>query len=548
MERREFLITDKFKEILIKNMRTDRRNTLLDVQELKPTNMTLNRNSALHLLRRVSFHPTVSEVEYFTGKNVSDAVNELLGDGEDHLPENVDRLPDPTDNSKPEYLPWYNNAIQNPSTAGALSLRFELEGILRNRYRSTVDWLFQLAVNEDLKSNPSKEKLTYFLSTIWNIEFTYDTRSFNPPSLLVNNSQTLRKLRVGNYKDIAKAMTLDGAFLLYQSLQLSDKSAPNENYARELLELFTMGIGHYSEGDIKEASRILTGWRTAPYYNSRKPNGEFQTWFDPAAHDTESKQFMGNVFQAINESENNEFKVRDEEVFKLIDVIFDVRANEIADFIANKIVKFFVYANEEQIDQNLVDSVAQKLISSNFNLRDTYFALFTSEQFFHEKYVGVQFKSPFELIVGTRRILNTDFQNNLQRLAMTQMEQDLYDPPNVSGWQQYRTWISTATYPARAKVVLDIFKGKSDQELFDWARSFPNWENPDQFFRMLFDIFLPKKFISEREDYILNGEIFANGRSKSMWQNLINSNDENLASAIRNSISLLLSSPDFHLT
>lgn len=547
MDRRQFLIPENIKEVLVNGLIPGKDNALLDAQNFNPDNGKLSRKKALHLLRRLSFHPTQKEVEFFTDMNVKDAVNLLLGDGLDYLPENANRLPDPTDKDKPEYLNWYGKAIQNPQSAGALALRFELEGVLRNRYRSTVNWLLLLAKKEDLTQNPAREKLTYFLSTIWNIEFTYDTRSFNPPTLLIDNSQALRKYRVGNYKDITKAMTLDGAFLLYQSLQLSDKSAPNENYARELLELFTMGIGHYTEGDIKEASRILTGWRTAPYFNSRKPNGEFQTWFDPVAHDTDSKQFMGTVFRKINDNENNEFKVRDEEVYKLIDVIFNLRAPQIAKFISNKIIKFFVYANEEVIENTLVDSLAQVLLDNNFDLRSTYFELFTSQEFYNEDYIACQFKSPFEVLAGTSRVLNSDIQENLERSYMNDMEQSLYDPPNVSGWSQYRTWVSTSTLPQRIKTARKILDEKSDIELIEWVKSFSNWQNPDQFLRSFFDLLLPKEFIKEREDFIKNGIIFSEGITKQQWQTLIESNDLELAGRIRQSINLIITSPDFQL-
>lgn len=529
---------------------TSEETTLLAPQELSPIEGNLDREKALHLLRRVSFHPTEEEVEHYTGMPISVAVESLIGDGLDFLPENSSRLPNPNEDER--LRGWYGQAIQNPKTAGALSLRFQLEGILNSRYRDTVDWIIDLAVNENLINNSASEKFTYFLSTIWNIEFTYDTREFNPPNLLIKNNQTLRKYRFGNYKDIAKEMTLDGAFLLYQSLQLSNKEAPNENYARELLELFTMGIGHYTEGNIREASRILTGWRTAPFFNSRKPNGEFNTWFDPDAHDTDSKQFMGTIFPKINESENNEFKVRDEEIFKLIDVIFNARAEAIAKFIAGKILRFFVYANESEEDEVLLDSIAQVLLDNDFNLKETYLALFKSQQFYDEKYLGTQIKSPFELIAGTQRILGVAVSDARRRSFMSQAEQNIYDPPNVSGWTQYRTWISTTTYPHRIDLLTDVVDDISNEEVFAVVQKFSNWQNPDAFFRELITFLVPKNFIEKRETDIVDGIIFNSSTNsqfvKSNWINLVNEKNVEMGNRLKEVFIRLVTSPDYQLT
>lgn len=549
MERRELIIPKGFKEFLKQEIFiNDSRNTLLDAQDLIPKEGNLTRTEALHLLRRIAIHPTEQELEHYTGMPVSEAVDKLLGDGQDHLPENESRLPDPSNKDNPEHLNWFGNAIQNPRTAGALSLRFELEGILKRRYRDSVDWLFLLAKNEDLINNPSREKLTYFLHTIWNMEFTYDTKFYNPPNLLIKNSQTLRKFRVGDYKEITKQMTLDGAFLLYQSLHLSDRSAPNENYARELLELFTMGIGHYSEGDIKEAARILTGWRTAPFFNSRKPNDEFNTWFEPNAHDLDSKQFMGEIFPKKNESENNEFKVRDDEVYKLIDIIFDLRAEPISKFISEKIVKFFVYANEEVLDQTLIDSVAQVLLDNNFNLRSAYSALFKSEVFYSDKYIGCQFKSPFELMVGTSRILGSELSDSDQRTYMVRMEQQLYDPPNVSGWEQYRTWVSTTTLPFRIEALNKFIDRLGNDEIVDIIQSFDNWQNPDNFLQSFYEFTLPKDFIDERKITIENEILFSGSISKSNWQSSVESGTSQLVSNFKETLRAIFNSPDFQLT
>ncbi|MER3329840.1 MAG: DUF1800 family protein, partial [Candidatus Kapaibacterium sp.] len=137
----------------------------------------------------------------------------------------------------------------------------------------------------NVKNKIVSERLTLFWHTHWCIEFSYDTQGYIPPPLIYRSNQSIRKHRLGNFKKFVEEMTLDGAYLLYQSLNLSSGKNPNENYARELMELFTMGIGNYSEGDIREAARALTGWRVSAHRQDPKPFEFFDTYFSPKDHD-----------------------------------------------------------------------------------------------------------------------------------------------------------------------------------------------------------------------------------------------------------------------
>jgi len=188
----------------------------------------LSRKEAIHFLRRACFKPTTENIDLLTGKTPEQAFNTIFGNGTEPI---VDT---PTDE-------WATAVEENP--LGQIpDIRYPIEGRLKRRYGEFKDWWVELMKTEQV---PYMEKLALFWSTVWTIEFTYDTEALLPPPLLLANNQVLREFRLGNYKDLALAVTMSGAMLLYQSLYYSSGHKPNENYMRELMELFTMGIGNY---------------------------------------------------------------------------------------------------------------------------------------------------------------------------------------------------------------------------------------------------------------------------------------------------------------
>lgn len=524
----------KRRELLNKLLKSDDK----EILSLNKDNRPLNENRANHLLRRLSFHPTINEVNHYIGKTPEEVVNKLLGDGLDYLPENSDRLPDAS-----QSLNFIGQPMQNPRSV-PLPLRGQLESQLNSKYGQVVDWIIGLAKNEDLINGQVREKLTHFLMSIWCIEFQYDGEFQIPANSLYINNHTLRKYRLGSYREIAKEMTLDGAFLLYQSAHQSRKEAPNENYARELLELFTMGIGHYSEGDIQEIAKIMTGWRTAPFNGDPHRNGYFQTWLDSDAHHTGSKRVMSIDFPAITEQENNEFKVKTNEIDRLIDGLFEIRAVEISQFIAEKIFKYFVYSNPDELDASIIDELAKTMRDNDFNLLPVYQKLFTSSYFFNEANIGVQIKTPLEFVIGMQRLIGKELPNS--RTALSNLEQVIYQPPNVSGWTGYRTWISTTTYPFRVDYAFDLAFGLSKQEVINIINQVFNKQNPTEFLREIFLMFFPKDLETEYYDrymwFLLQEPITA----ENWTTNVVNLSDD-LVNNVKDLIVDIVKSPLFQL-
>ncbi len=365
----------KFNELdnnILYNSDLNRDNQLRQVTlSLDEEEGNLTDEKAKHLLRRITFGPTPTEVDLIKDRPISEVVDELLGDGLDYLPQNEDRLP-PSGS-----LNWIDTVEEDPSKVH-VTIRGTIEGKHKSRYAQFVDWWLSHMSNDIINSKNKlvSERLTFFWHTHWCIEFSYDTQGYIPPPLIYRSNQSIRKHRSGNFKKFVEEMTLDGAYLLYQSLNLSSGKNPNENYARELMELFTMGIGNYSEGDIREAARALTGWRVSAHRQDPKPFEFFDTYFSPKDHDLDSKQIMGETLPARAEEDNTMDKVREGEVKGLIDILFRRRPEPIARFICTKIYSHFVYSSPSKYDQIFINELATEMIASDFELLPVFKKLF----------------------------------------------------------------------------------------------------------------------------------------------------------------------------
>lgn len=535
MDRRTFLIPDDSVE------KGEKDDLLWNKASLGPKVGVLTQAEAKHLLRRATYNVSQGLIDKFTGMDINDAVDMLLGDGLDHLPENEGRLPDGKST-----LGWWDKPIdKNPKQAGDVTIRGQLEGELQSRYRQFVNWLIDLKRTEVIdENNSAKEKFSDFLSTIWNIEFTYDTDEYLPPGLLLRNNWTLRKYRFGSYKKIAEEMTLDGAFLLYQSLNLSTKGNPNENFARELLELFTMGIGNYNEYNIREISKVLTGWRTAPYRQMGAPNGAYNTFFLPDAHDTEEKIVFQVSFPARDDDSNNEFKVREEEVVRLIDVIFEKKGDAIAEFIMTKVYKFFVYSNPGKIDEGFIDEMATVFKENDFSLLAVYKFLFTSEYFYEQRFRGIQIKTPVEYFINLQAETGVSYKDT--HVALVQTEQVIYDPINVAGWLGHRNWISTNTYPFRATHAKKIVDKMNQTNIFAYVSNLPGVSDADSFIMSLSNLVFPVPLASERTAHLKT--VLLKGLKEEDFLDDIASQSDTLRNNLIELIKQIVITPDYHLT
>lgn len=491
---------------------------------LEPYSTPLTLNQSYHLLRRITFAPTVAIANQLVGKTADEAVELLLGSGND---------------TPPTAPAWIDSMTENPAGADIFT-RNSIQGQWRTYYSDLIRWWTELMRKEGATA---VEKLTQFWSSHFTTEFSID-EGYIPPQQLYRQNKLIRESRLGNFRQFAKDITLDGAMLIYLGGILNTKKSPNENYGRELMELFTCGLGQYSEGDVKEAARVLTGWRVGQFSDEPKPNGGYETYFRPTDHDTGSKQILGTSIVARDNDTNTEYLVKIQEINKLIDIIFDVRGDAIARFISRKIYRYFVYSNPSATDEAVIEQMATVFKQNNFQIRPLIAALLKSAHFFDDANIGVQIKTPVEYVVGFARQLGKPFVSDAGS-SMASMEQTLMDPPNVSGWEGYRRWISTKTYPNRRQFATALLTTMSDQELLDLAKQFSDYTNPDKLTAALEAYFLPKPVIASRHKYYLE-EALLQKQPIYEWQAML-TNGTSAARGIKAVITAFIKAPDFHL-
>ena len=235
----------------------------------------------------------------------------------------------------------------------------------------------------------------------------------------------IRTNAFGKFSDLLKEVSKCPAMLQFLNNQQNKKQHPNENFAREVMELFTMGRGNYTENDVKEAARAFTGWG----FNLQ---GAFV--FRPSQHDTGSKTFLGKTGNFDGDD--------------IIDILLEQQ--QTATFVTKKIYRFFV---NEKTDDVKIAWLAKRFYENDYDIKKLMEDIFTSDWFYEEKNIGTKIKSPVELIVGIRRLLPLELQNdNSQLLFQRALGQILFYPPNVAGWPGGKSWIDSSTLMLRLRI------------------------------------------------------------------------------------------------
>lgn len=341
--------------------------------------------------------------------------------------------------------------------AGFGATREELEAALAQGYEATVETLLHPEqapdIEEDLlfrsfpdfhearkvdvaqaawvwrlinTQRPLEEKMALF----WHCLFATGNAKVENPPQMARQIATFRRHALGNFRDILLALSQDPAMLFWLDNQLNTKDVHNENYGRELLELFSMGIGNYTEDDVKNCARAFTGWTFDDPIPAVKPYGRFP-WvfaFRPDVHDDGPKTFL-------NECGN--FDGED-----IIDII--VRQPATGQFLAKRLYGFFV---ADVPDAEAIDALAAVYHASHYDLRAMLRALFLSEAFRAPRAYYAKVKSPAEYVAGLMRLVGdyTTPQPGFQAVSLEcrYMGQDLLNPPSVEGWHTGQEWIDT---------------------------------------------------------------------------------------------------------
>jgi uncharacterized protein (DUF1800 family) len=262
---------------------------------------------------------------------------------------------------------------------------------------------------------PLLEKMTLF----WHGHFATSVQKVKDAYWMWLQNDTLRHNALGNFATLVKKISRDPAMMIYLDLQQNRKEHPNENWARELMELFTVGIGNYSEQDIRESARAFTGYRID------MTTQQFR--FAPMQQDRRPKNFMDRT-GALNGDE-----------------IIDILANKpaCAQFIGRKLWRFFV---EDEPSPQIVDAIASSIRAHNYEMRPALREIFSSAEFYSDHVMRTQIKSPIQYLIQTSKLLETQLPSPIvAQNAMRQMDQILFAPPNVKGWDGGKAWISTST-------------------------------------------------------------------------------------------------------
>jgi len=268
----------------------------------------------------------------------------------------------------------------------------------------------------------SEAQLREKMSLFWHGHFACRViNSFFQQELL----HTIRTNALGNFGEMLKAVSKSPSMLQFLNNQQNRKGKPNENFAREVMELFTMGRGNYTEKDIKEAARAFTGWG----FNLQ---GEFV--FRKNQHDTGSKTFLGRTGNYDGDD--------------VLNILLE--QPQTAVFITQKLYKYFV--NENTDDKN-VQWLSQRFYDSNYDIKKLLEDIYNSDWFYTEKNIGNKIKSPIELLAGIRRLLPLELDNDQSQLLFQKvLGQILFYPPNVAGWPGGRTWIDSSTLMVRLQI------------------------------------------------------------------------------------------------
>jgi uncharacterized protein (DUF1800 family) len=281
------------------------------------------------------------------------------------------------------------------------------------------------------------EKMTLF----WNNHFACRTNNALYAQQL-NNIQ--RSNALGNFRTLTLEIAKSPAMLQFLNNQQNHKGHPNENFARELMELFTIGRGNYTEQDVKESARAFTGWQF-------DKNGEFI--IRPFQHDDGQKTFLGKTGNFAGED--------------IINILLEQK--QTAHFICNKLYKYLV---NEIPDPSHVNAMADVFYNANYEIKPLLEFVFTSGWFYEDKNTGNLVKSPVELIVGLSRQFYITYQRPEVLLEFQRtLGQVLFNPPNVAGWPGGRSWIDSSSLMYRLKIPslvlnggLIDFNGKADPE------------------------------------------------------------------------------------
>ncbi|HEX7261041.1 MAG TPA: DUF1800 domain-containing protein [Luteolibacter sp.] len=395
---------------------------------------------AAHLLNRAGFGGSPSSIKALHALGRVKAVNFLIAPTEP-----LDAFPVPAWCNDEQALADMRARVEqrqamqksmrelSPEDADKLKRDANQEFQKENRQRSleAQGWWFRRLLETRA---PLREKMTLF----WHDHFASSIQKVKQPVLMVRQNELFRRNAFGSFRDLTQAVLMDPAMMLYLDTQSSKKGMPNENFAREVMELFTLGEGHYTEQDIREAARAFTGYQLnrmngKVFHNKRQWDGGDKTVFGKTGPFT-GKDIIAIVFEKP----------------------------EAARFMTGKLWEFFVY---EKPSAAALDALTAIFRKADFQIAPLLREIFLSREFYAEASIRSQIKSPIQYIIALLKQLEiarppSGFPINAEQ----QLGQVLFMPPNVAGWDWGQAWINTNTLLTRYNLAGFLTKGADDAD------------------------------------------------------------------------------------
>ncbi len=367
----------------------------------------MKRTHIQHLYRRIGFGILPKPLELQIKKNTEQVVDDLFLASNKITPLKVDT----------SLLSQMINT--NNYRDKSVQKKF-IKGSIKKIKELNLAWIDRLISPKELL----REKMTLF----WANHFVCEDKNIIHVQQFNN---TLRQFALGNFKDFVKAVSKEPTMIKYLNTKQNKKQTPNENFARELMELFTLGIGNYTETDIKECARAFTG-----YNHSFKGDFVLRRF----QHDEGEKTFFGKT---------GNFNGDD-----IIDIILE--QEQCARFICRKIYRYFV---NDEIDSSHIDDMVT-IFNSSYNIEELLRYVLNSNWFYDEQNIGSKIKSPIEFLVGIHALVPMKFTNSKDVFIMEKLlGQILFNPPNVAGWKGGKSWIDSNTIMLRLKLPSILLNG-----------------------------------------------------------------------------------------
>ncbi len=441
MDRRDFLTAKKSKKAGAVTFASPART----LSGINPYTGPWTTNEVIHLLKRTMFGAKKVDVDYFVNRTMNQSVDELLNS----------TAPDPNPPVK-EYVTSTQPGTPDSNIAQGSTWVNDINGdgtVQSQRRSSYKKWWTGVMINQD---RSIKEKMQFF----WIDHFGNEAGDVGNANWVYKQHNAIRQNCLGNFKQLVRDMTVDIAMLRYLNGYLNTATAPDENYGRELQELFTLGKGpdsKYTEQDVKEAAKVLTGWQI---------NGTtYQAVFTSSRHSTVSKQFSSFYNNTLITGRTGA-TAGDLELNDMLNMIF--AQNEVAKFIVRKFYRWFVYYDiDATTEANVITPLADIFRNNNYNIKPVLTTLFKSEHFFDVLNQGCVIKTPADIVVGSMREYDvkmpalTDWDTNYGHWNtlysfMFNMGLNIHDPANVAGMPAYyqepsfhEIWITTDSLPKR---------------------------------------------------------------------------------------------------